>query len=201
MKKPVKPIRPEVPEILKKMQDDPDWNEPKKFLEKELYVTPTALDLVIEEIKKDNPDISTNEICEKLDENHNWEVEFKDGKYVVEHYDDYNNNPNDYCGHAANGVGTTPINLEDFKNQVVNGLYVQAVASYKGDYIWGDPGVRIYTLVPNEDYDEQVKVHKEYINNLEEFRNKWYEWDLKNREFEEYKRRELEKLRSELDEE
>jgi len=179
MKKPTEPKRPEVPAILKKMDEDPDYHEPKEFLEKTLFKTPTYFEVALGNLDKEG--LSNEEIAERLSTENNWDITWdeEDNDWLCD--GDFDSNPDDLIENDHATSGSEEVNLTELAKQLEPGqeLFVRGIANYKGNYIWSDPGLHIYTRVKNPDYKEQVKAHKVFKKEMEAFRRAWFDWDEK----------------------
>ncbi len=184
-RKPIKPKMPKVPDILKGMHNL-GWGEPEEYFEEILYETPTNFEIEYEKFLTDRPDSSNEEVAKYFSEEFNWDVEFNE-KGSIRQVDGerMDNCPNDYIKNAHRDSGSKPLSLTDILSKVSPEDYqwvrIVGVSYYKGDYIWGDPGVKVFILRKNPNYDEQVKANKKYKQQLKEYSqlDRQYVKDLK----------------------
>jgi hypothetical protein len=172
MKKPVRPPEPQIPEILKDLPV-PGFSEPEEYLDHIIFQTKTRFETALEEFKKANPDPSEEEIVKYFQEKYDWSIEFSDDGTIDRIDGSGDDDPKDFPANAHNSSGSEPFSLSDILDQVDPSEYhnvrVKGVANYKGDYIWGDPGVCVYVRRKNPNYIEQIKAHVEYTTRRKEW--------------------------------
>lgn len=194
MKKPIKPIRPEVPEILKSLLY-PE-SEPPEYLEETIYKTKTNFDIKYEKFIKENPKASQNEVFNYFFEEEGWEIEFLDNGeiYKVCGSDEFINSPNDFD--KKEEISLADI-IAKVKNEDYSLVRIVPMADYKGDYIYGMPALHIYILRKNPNYKEQLKASKKYKKAMDK------SWDLEieyNKNLELYKKERKEKIDAKIKE-
>ena len=174
MKKPIRPIHPEPPEILK----DNVFHIETTYSET-IYETPTNLKVELDKFQKTNPSATNEETIEYFRDNFSWDIYVeKDGSFCDEGSRD-DEGPNELSQEPISlSYLLSKISAKDFPN-----VKIQGTANYKGDFIYGPPGIKVTIERKNDFYEEMLEAQKEYKQKL----NEWYNAENKYiREYELY---------------
>jgi hypothetical protein len=89
--------------------------------------------------------------------------------------------------------------LNTFPQEYKN-IRIEAIANYKGDNIYGAPGLRIYVERENLHYKEQLKAQKEYKKKMDKFCNDWFEWETSQHRYEKEREKAIQDKIKEMEE-
>jgi len=167
VEKPTPPTKPKLPEILEGSSSLPGISPPEEYFDHIIFQTKTNFDIALEKFKKDTPNPSREEIVKHFQQQYYWDVEYNNEGGINRIYSDrFGNDPKDFETNAHSSSGSKPFSLSQIMAQVdpsdYDNVMVKGVANYKGDYIWGDPGVCVFIRKRNPRYEEQTKAFQEY---------------------------------------
>ena len=183
MKKPIAPVKPPIPPILNNIW----WKEPSEFVEVTLYKTQTILEIELANkgltTKSPLKDIQRAMTDATIDES-------EDGDLVVYGQDEEGN---DYENHETEEVDLDKL-IETLSPEDIKRIKVRPISNYRGDYIYGPPGVHIFVEKDNPLYEEAMKAYNEYKVVEKQYRKEWCDYDIKLMEYNKYKQDKIKEI-------